>query len=357
MSVNSLYGFNPYASQNTGMNDDFMFNATNPNAQNLQQQLAMQQALINQGGQLQGDTFQKEESSSLGTGLKCAAVGGVGAGAGAYFFGDKLGAEIYKDGKFSDNVLKAYQEDPKKIAKSKSLEEFARQKGAIIEGNGFTAENYEAIKKYVSTPEAERASLSKEITDLVPAEVKAAPDNYKVKLFDTENAINNIDAKAIDQKALKDAKTGNLAAQMEELSNLSKRKALLEGLADDAKPQQIEELITKNPTVFGIEKTTTEEIAKEAKTIAQRYGTKAGAVAEVTPLVTNSENTVKNLRTTLNGEVAAHWDDAAKAFKESAPEALKNATKNFKWQTAGKWGAIAAGVGLVLGCLFGGDKA
>lgn len=359
MSVNSLYGFNPYAMQmpNAGLNDDFMYNATN--TQGLQEQLALQQALM-QGGNLQqtqGDTFQREgSSSSLGTGLKLATIGGVGAGAGTYFFGDKLGLNMVKDGKFSDDILKAYQKNPIEIAKTNAFDEFVKQKKDIIENKGFTSENYEAVKKYVSTPLAERVNLPKEITDLVPSNVKENPEMFKTQLFDAEQAISRINDEEITKNALKQAEQGNLSYQIDNLSNLTKRKALLEGLANDATPAQIEELVKANPKVFGIEKTAVEEIANEAKTIAQQYGTKANAVNEATTLVTNAENSVKNIRTALNAQVASHWDDTAKAFRADAPEVLKNATKNFKWSNAGKWGAIAAGIGLALGCIFGGDK-
>lgn len=296
---------------------------------------------------------------ALNAGLKLAAVGGVGAGAGAYFFGDKLGASLTKDGKtFSDDILKAFQGDYVELAKTNALNEFATQKNAILTRNGFAdAKAYEAIKKYVSTPAADRGALAKEITDLVPDAVKNNPTSYEAKLFQTQTAIDNIDVDAIGKQALKDAQAGNLACQQEELANLVKRKSLLEGLPKDANLTQIEEIITKNPKAFGIEKTVEAEIQAEAKTIAQRYATKTGALAEVTPLVTASENSVKNLRTSLNGQVAAHWDDAAKAFRADAPEALTKAAKNFKWTKAGKYGVIAAGVGLALGWMFGGNKA
>lgn len=345
----SMYGFNPY--MNTGLNADFMSTATanpytnpytNPYADPYSQLAALQQPTA--------DTFQKSEGGSgLNSGLKLAAVGGVGAGAGAYFFGDKLGATLTKDGKtFTDDILKAYETTPKEIVDAKVSAERVR----IIESNFANVKEYEAIEKYVTTPVAERANLPKAVTDLVPDAVKQNPQAYEQKLFQTNTAIKNIDEAGF----LKQAQAGNLACQQEELANLVKRKSLVEGLAKDATPAQIEELIAQNPKAFGIEKTVEAEIKAEAKTIAQRYGTKAGALAEVTPLVTGAENSVKNLRTTLNGQVAAHWDDAAKAFRESAPSQLKNAAKNFKWAKAGKYGAIAAGVGLVLGCLFGGNK-
>lgn len=106
----SMYGFNPYMmGQSTGLNDDFMANATGYN--NQYAQLAQQQALMQQLALQQptADTFQKSEGESgLNAGLKLGAVGGIGAGAGAYFFGDKLGATLTKDGKtFTDDILKA----------------------------------------------------------------------------------------------------------------------------------------------------------------------------------------------------------------------------------------------------------
>lgn len=356
----SMYGFNPYMMSSTGLNDDFMANATGFN--NQYAALAQQQALMQQyqlAQQPATDTFQKSEGSSgLSSGLKLAAVGGVGAGAGAYFFGDKLGTVFTKDGKtFSDDILKAFETNPQEIAEANYATQIAAKEKAIIESKGFTIKNYDAVKTYVTTPVAERANLPKEITDLVPDGVKSNPDNFKAKILDVDTAIKNVDKDGkIAKQIIKDAQAGNLAYQTEELANLAKRKSLVEGLAKDATPAQIEELITKNPKVFGIEKTVEAEIQAEAKTIAQRYATKAGAIAEVTPLVTSTENSVKNIRTTLNSQVASHWDDAAKAFRADAPDVLKNAAKNFKWAKAGKFAAIAAGAGLVLGCLFGGNK-
>lgn len=353
-SVNSMYGLNPYI--NTGLNADFMSTATanpytNPYADPYSQLAALQQPTT--------DTFQKSEGGSgLNSGLKLAAVGGVGAGAGAYFFGDKLGAALTKDGKtFSDDILKAYQTDPAEIAKTNAVNEFAAQKNAIIQRHGFTPENYEAVKKYVATPAAERANLPKEITDLVPDGVKSNPDNFKAKLFNANAAIEAIDDEAILKQSIEKARTGNLACQQEKLANLVKRKSLVEGLAKNATPAQIEELITKNPATFGIEKTAEAEIQAEAKTIAERLGKdKTTAVNTITNDIKTVETNVGNLRKTLNGQVAAHWDDTAKAFRESAPSQLKNATKSFKWAKAGKFAAIAAGAGLVLGWMFGGNK-
>lgn len=327
----SMYGFNPYM-MNTGLNADFMSTATaNPYANSYTDpysQLAIQPTT---------DTFQKSESSSgLNSGLKLAGLGGVGAGAGAYFFGDKLGITLTKDGKtFSDDILKAFQKAPEEVATTNVVSEISKQQETILKKHG-----YENMEAFVT------ASQNPKITQ------KEAQ-----KILQAQQELGNIKAGDIAKKALADAQKGNLAFQQENLANLAKRKSLIEGLAKDATPAQIEELITKNPTVFGIEKTAEADIAQEAKKIVQKLGTdKTTVVNTITNDIKAVETNVGNLRTTLNGQVAAHWDDAAKAFRESAPDTLKNASKSFKWAKAGKYAAIAAGAGLVLGWMFGGNK-
>lgn len=336
MSTDSLYSFNPYmVGQNTGFNNDFMANATAPINNQYAQQALMQQLALQQPT---GDTFQKSEGGSgLNTGLQFAAVGGVGAGAGAYFFGDKLGAALTTDGKtFSDDILKAFQTDLEEVTATKYAKAVSKQKEQILSKYGF--KDIEAFEK---------AAGNTSITGPEAQNVLKAQQEMK-----------NIDIENLMKKALKEAQDGNLAYQMENVTNLANRKTLLEGLAKDATPAQIEELITKNPSAFGITKTAEAEIAQEAKKIAQQLGTdKTSAVKTITNEIKNVETKIGGLRETLNGKVAAHWDDTAKAFRESAPSSLKNAAKNFKWAKAGKYAAIAAGVGLVLGWMFGGSKA
>jgi hypothetical protein len=362
--ASSMYGVNPYSTLNTnygygyGYNEDFMTNAmgTNAYAQALAQQYATPQTIAQQPAT---DTYQPSTgSSSLNDGLKLGLVGGVGAGAGVYFFGDKLGASYTTDGKtFSDELLKAYQTDPKELIDTKVAEKIAEEKNTIYTTNGFINEKeFEAIKKYVRTEASARTSLPEEITKLVPETVKNNPEGAKDSINKAIDEIDAIDKNVITEQITKEVNAGNLAHQTEELANLTKRKSLLDGLAKDAKPEQIEELITKNPKAFGIEKTAEAEIKAEAKTIAEKYGTKAGALAEVTPLVKAQGETINSIRTGLNTEVAGFWDSTAKAFRADAPETLTKAVKNFKWAKAGKFGAIAAGVGLALGCLFGGSK-
>lgn len=334
------YGMNPMSS--SSMSDDFMYNAalsSNPQQAAMQQQIQAYQ-------QPQVDSFQKQ-GTGLDTGLKLAAVGGAGAGAGAYFLGDKLGTNFLKDGKFSDDVLKAVDTNLEEATKANLDKELLQQEDAIARKHGFTdAKQYESVKKYLDNVDESKLS----------EKVKQQVQQRKVQVYDMEKEWANLieqKREAIAQKALKQAQKGNFAYQQQELANLTKRKSLLEGLAKDAKPAQIEELIKNNPKVFGIEATEAAAIEAEAKSLAGKYVDRAGALANVTPEVTATENTVKSLRTTLNGKVANYWDDTAKAFKADAPAELTKAAKNFKLAKAGKYGAIAAGVGLVLGWMFG----
>ncbi len=337
------YGMNPYGMSSSSMSDDFMYNAalnSNP------QQAAMQQAAMQGYQQPQVDSFQKQ-GTGLDTGLKLAAVGGAGAGAGAYFLGDKLGTNFLKDGKFSDDVLKAVDTNIEEVANANIEKELLQQKDAIAKKYGFKdAKQYESVKKYLDT--VDESKLPKKVQNMI--------QQQKANVYNMEKEWANLieqNREAIAEKALKQAQKDNFAYQKQELANLTKRKSLLEGLAKDAKPAQIEELIKNNPKVFGIEATEAAAIEAEAKSLAGKYVDRANALAKVTPEVTATENTVKNLRTTLNGKVANYWDDTTKAFKAGAPEELTKAAKNFKLTKAGKYGAIAAGVGLVLGWMFG----
>lgn len=338
------YGMNPYGMNSSSMSDDFMYNASlNSNPQ----QAAMQQAAMQGYQQPQVDSFQKQ-GTGLDTGLKLAAVGGAGAGAGAYFFGDKLGTNFLKDGKFSDDVLKAVDTNIEEVANANIEKELLQQKDAIAKKYGFKdAKQYESVKKYLDT--VDESKLSKKVQNMIPQQ--------KANVYNMEKEWANLieqNREAIAEKALKQAQKDNFAYQKQELANLTKRKSLLEGLAKDAKPAQIEELIKNNPKVFGIEATEAAAIESEAKALAGKYVDRAGALAQVTPEVTATENSVKGLRTALNEKVIKnYWDDTTKAFKAGAPEELTKAAKNFKLTKAGKYGAIAAGVGLVLGWMFG----
>ena len=63
---------------------------------------------------------------------------------------------------------------------------------------------------------------------------------------------------------------------------------------------------------------------------------------------------VEDLRAKLTKKVSPHWDSTKNALKESGvPEEITKAVRNFKLSKAGKFGLFAAGVGAILGWMFG----
>ncbi len=353
MSVNAMYGFNPYM-MNTGLNDDFMANATgfnNQYAQLAQQQALMQQLALQQ--QPTADAFQKSEGDSgLSSGLKLAAVGGVGAGAGAYFFGDKFGTNFVKEGKFSDELLSAVENTPAQAEKI-AQRRLADAKIRILKRFNLDDKTFEAIQKYAKAKDVTK--LKPEIIQLVQQAGIKSQAEALTKLTQINTDFGKIDLKGLTAKAEKLAEAGSLKGQTAQLAKLQARENLIHTLADNAKKADIEKLITENAEQFGI-KGDKATIEREAEALAKNFKSKAGGIKALKAEIAAQQQIVNTTRTSLNKQVAAYWDDAAKAFRADAPEALTKATKNFKWSKAGKYGAIAAGAGLLLGWMFGGNK-
>jgi hypothetical protein len=180
-----------------------------------------------------------------------------------------------------------------------------------------------------------------------------AVENDLLKL---EGKLANIDKELINKQALAKAKAGHLGTQLEQLSNYTKRKSLLESLAKDANEEKIVELIKKNPKVFGIEATETAVIEAEAKNLAQGWKTRQRALDGLEPIIEAQKGTVENVRNTVNSRFAHYWDSTSKTLTESAPKELKSAINSFKFNKAGKAGLIAAGIAAVIGFVFGGSK-
>lgn len=344
----SMYGFNPY--MNTGLNADFMSTATanpytNPYADPYSQLAALQQPTA--------DTFQKSEGGSgLNSGLKLAAVGGVGAGAGAYFFGDKLGASFVKDGKFSDELLRAVENSPASVEKI-AQQRLAQAKTKILKRFNMDDKTFKALQQYAKAKDVTK--LKPEVRQLVQQAGINSQAEALTKLTQINADFGKIDLKGLTAKAEKLAEAGSLKGQTAQLAKLQARENLIHTLADNAKKPDIKKLIIENAEQFGIKGDKT-VIEREAERLVETFKTKQGAIKALKAEVTAQQELVKTTRSALNGKVAGYWDDAAKAFKADAPEALTKAAKNFKWAKAGKFAAIAAGAGLVLGWMFGGNK-
>ena len=352
MTVGSTNMFNPYS----GLSEDFMWNAYLANSQNTSQAGALNPAFTgsNLSGQPSTDCYQG--SSGFSTGLKLGIAGGLGTAAGMYYFGgDKVSPISNKV--FNDDILKAVEEDYVKVAEGNALENFAKAKEAEVKAKGFkNMKEFDATKKYVLASKEERAAFPKDLRKLVRKGYLSSPDLYKTEILEIDGAIANIDMEDITKKALEDARQNHLGYQTEKLANLQKQKNLIAGLAEDANAAKYEELIKSNPKAFGIDKTEAAEIEAEAKRIASSFKSRKDALSSIDKALEKQVTQVKTTRNAVNVRFASYWDDAAKELSPTAPPELAKAVKNCKFTKAGKYGAIAAGVGLVLGWLFGGKS-
>jgi len=356
MAVDST-GFNPYAmqygltAQNT-YGQDFMSDATgitNPYVcQPDATRVAKQPAFTgNLSGQPATDCYQG--SSALTDGLKLAAAGGAGVGLGMYYFGgDKVSPLV--NGKFDDQFLKTFEGDhvEKINAILKNNKNIALEK--ILKANGISKAQYDALKNIVETGEVGsgyRGSFKK-----VPTVEDAQA---------TLNKINSALSSTFDEekelaKITKDYMRNNsLSGSTEYLRQLRVRESLIDGMKDT---DSLEKLIKDNAKAFGIEATEETKIAEEAKKLASEYkNNKAEALKHLREhVIKPQENLITTLRNSLESKAKSYWDEAGKCIREGAPESAQKAFKNFKFTKAGKAGLIAAGVGLVLGWMFGGKS-
>lgn len=328
-----IYGYN------NAYNDDFYAqqyfkNLANNSVANTQ---TSSQPAFQGYQQPQTDTFEKRGSSPLGTGLMLGGAAGLGTGAGMYF----LGEGPVKDGKFADDILKAADINKKEVAVNKAKELFGAKELEILKKTGVPEGiSLENLKAYSET--GIPSAFSKIHGKLTQEQAK---NIYEA----AQKEIDAIDIDALAKESMNLAEQETLQYKQDKLKTLQSQKAKLEGLADDA---DLEKFFKDNAQSFGIEGDE-KAVEAEAKKLAKTYKNKAGAITHYTTQISNQEAIVNTAKDTLNGKVAAYYDDAAKTLKESAPKELKQAFKNFKWNKAAKGGGIAAAAGLVLGLLFG----
>lgn len=336
--ISNLYGINAYNNPYLNNNDDFLAqqyfkNVANNPTTNTQ---GTAQPAFQGYQQPQVDTFQKS-GSSLGTGLTLGGIAGLGTGAGIYY----LGEGPVKDGKFADDILKAVDINIEEVSLNKAKELLDKKNLEILKKAGVPEGiSLENLKAYSETG---MPSAFPKIHE------KLTQEQAKNICEAAQKEIDAIDIDALAKESVKLAEQETLQYKQDKLKNLQSQKTKLEALADDA---DLEKFFKDNAKSFGIEGDE-KTIEAEAKKLAKTYKNKAGAIAHYSNEITSQETVVKTAKDTLNGKVAAYYDDTAKALKKDAPETLTKAFKNFKWNKAAKGGGIAAAAGLVLGCLFG----
>ena len=324
--VNSLgvYG-NPYGlyspNNSLAMSDDIMAQQL-ANYYNQNQEQADSPSFQ---GNPQTDTFERS-NPLLSSGQKLGLLGGIGTGAGMYFLGtNPVGEDALKQGFIKEfgkeytkiqttNVLKARNLKPKVF----------KELLAFKEGDDISKLS-KAAKTYLTKHGI--AKTDKGITDFVRTvgdEIRETDINYQNnKLAQYKNLEEGL-------KNLPDKKKATLRSFLE-----NNAEALgLKGVDDAATKANID------------------NIMKDKKAYANVKAIIQGKIS--------NQETVVNKATKVLDDVFNLWDKDKKVFTKGTTEDITQACtkglKNFKWKTAGKWGAIVAGAGLVLGSLFGGGN-
>lgn len=344
LGMNQLYGnpfTNPYAIGNNysqALNSDFMATATqsyNPYATAGLQ--AYQQPTTDQF--VQTTPQQTSGGSGLGTGAKLGLVAGAGTTAGLYFFGgDKINP--FKDGKFNDKFLKTL-EDSDLVAKEVDNIKADKISKILADKKITDTHQFNAIKEFATTGKAP-ASVT------LPANL--TQEQAKTLVTDVEKEVGKISTDAIKEKVIR---TKTLDGSTKELTKLNSIKSKLTALPDNISVDDLTKHIKDNAKLYGIN-VEGDALETAARKMAEKGKTRLVDINEY--LVNKQTSRVNSIRTNLTNQISSYWDDTAKCLKAGAPENLQKAVKGFKLKTAGKWGAIAAGAGLLVGWMFGGNK-
>lgn len=218
-----------------------------------------------------------------------------------------------------------------------------------IESGKLNENQTNIMKKYLNTGklnEANKKVLAKVFKDSDDKFSQAELDKYINELAETNKT--EIQS-AIDKLAKQD-----LAKLNESLANNTKARELLKTLNKDASREDILKLVKENPKAFGITETDPTKIEQKANNIV---GDKDRNQLRKTyrDNIKSTNKNINKVKTKMRKMGLENWDKEAKAFSKKTPF-LTKALKKFKWQKAGKWGAIVGGCILAYNFLFGGKK-
>ncbi len=326
--VGSLGLYNQYNPYSSGlMSDDFYaqqmyqsYNETNGEGQK------SKQTSFQGHQQPQTDTFEK--SSGFTTGLVTGGGLGGATAAGMYFFG----SNPMDDKGLKAGFIEKFGEEYQKFQTEKILKDNNIKPGIFKELMDFEGDDLSKLSQ-----ETREYLSSNRITDAEGIKSHLKPITDKI----LETDINFQNQKLAGYKKLEEA--------FKALPNKNKKtvKQFVEehieelGLTKPAK-QKKKSVIDSLLSPFKKKKTLYEQVE-----------------ALINKRITEQQKAVTKASNVLD-EVVNLWDSDKKAFKAGTTteitEACTKAFKNFKWKTAGKWGAIAAAAGLVLGWMFGGSS-
>lgn len=343
------YGYNPFVGTTTNSYaDDIMFqqlpqyNPSGAYQYGDPYSAQLQQALANGGlNQPQADTFQK----SGGIGFIPGAIATTGAAGAAYYFANPfkdVDGKLQINDKFINNANKEYMKVQYRNARTDTIID-------AIEKNKLNESQSYAMKKYLNTgklSEANKKALAGVFKDKEGKFSQAELDKYINELAEkNKKEIQN----AIDKLAKQD-----LAKLNESLANNTKARELLKTLDRNATKEDIVKLVKENPKAFGITATEPKDIETAVNKLV-RDKNRDTLIGEYSKKASKNKKSIKDITKSTKKMIKNGWDKEAKAFSKKTPF-LTKALKKFKWQKAGKWGAIVGGCILAYNFLFGGKK-
>lgn len=298
----------------------------------------------NFGNGSEADTYQSS-GGGLMNGLIYTGLGaGAGGAAGYYLMGNPIsegenGLKVNE--KFYQSLDNAMLEE--KIGKAVNAAELEKLQSVNIASK----EEFEALKKLAKAEGLEK--LPDEVKNALPKEI-TTPQAAQELVTKAEAEIAKIDKSAI-AKTTKETflKNGTYKEILETTKKFEKLDTEIAKLADDIKPNELKEFITKNKELFNIK-------GEEAAVTAEIERLSQLGKKELLENVKNLNDTWKNALKYLDETVLAHVNQETKSLAAEAPEFLKNAFKEFKWSQAkqfGLWGAATALGAYVISSLFG----
>ena len=351
--ISNLYGDSLYNSAQNyyNNNDDFMaqqYFQQNPQVPNT----SSTPMFTGYYQQPQADTFEKSSGSSgLGTGLLLGTVAGLGAGAGTYFWG----TNPIKDGKVSDDLIKSIANTNAKSFETNAIKLLYQQKATpILNGLGVqNLDQYNAVQKLAKAGKLE--DLPDDVKNILPDNIKTPKDAQDL-IAKAKPELDKIDKQKILKQAQEFSKNEwSIDYNSKQLERLKNIEAKIKTLKADASKADIEKFLIDNAETFKLKGTQT-EIASKASKIANQIGTQENLLKVYQGHIARRTANMDAIKSAIAVNFTENWDEASKALKNDAPEALTQAFKKFKWNKTLKYGGIAAASALVLGWIFGGSS-
>lgn len=369
------YGFGGYYNSST-MSDDFLAN------QYFGHKYSVNPDLLGgtNNNQPKVDSFEKQGSSNTGKGLLLGAGAGIGTGLAVnQWYTNPVGEKELSKG-FTKQFSKEYGEIVRKNATENVFKNHNGLTSEIMKElddfafNGDASKLSKSAKKYL-TKEGLAAdqtavenwikSVNNEVSAIVdPKDIslqteklqklestktnlKALTDNKKATLekFLTENA---------DHFGLKGADEAATKANIQNFLSRDRFRAL-----DPAKQLAMENAIIKKADALGLTGKNPAETSKNIKNYINELLAKAEMQKNINGKIAAQKTVTKNATQVLD-EVFGLWSKDRKAFKAGSTkeitEACKKGLSKFKFNKAGKFGAIAAGVVALGVWMFGGSS-